>query len=204
MVKIKYIAFFIFYMVVAVLLTFRLGPLMVSKAEQINTQPIRLFGLDSIHISTHIANKKDIRVLLINSTQKIDLQFYTNEAKHLPLTQLLYKHGLLKKENNFPNDLPITFSKELLQFVAFVEVLHKKDNDWQSEPKYVAINGIRIKGNIPFFRKKITIVFGYSISIIGFVSCALVLLSAYNYLKFGTVPRIPNRWEGLKQFVNTR
>tara|TARA_R110001583_G_scaffold175740_1_gene330400 strand:- start:202 stop:831 length:630 start_codon:yes stop_codon:yes gene_type:complete len=202
MVKIKYIAFFIFYMAVALLMTFRLGPLMVDGAKQMNTQPISIIGLDSIKISAHVANKNDIRVSLLFESQKIDLQFYTNEGKHLPLTQLFYKHGLFEKENDFPKDLPMSFSKERLHFITSVEVLYKEASNQQSGVDYLAINGVKIKGKIPVFRKYSSIVFGYLISIMGFAGCALILLSAYNYMKYGTEPRIPNRWEGLKHFIS--
>lgn len=202
MVKIKYIAFFIFYMVVALLMTFRLGPLMVDWAKQMNTQPISIIGLDSIKISAHAANKNDIRVSLLFENQNIDLQFYTNEDKHLPLTKLLYKHGLFEKENEFPKDLPTSFPKGQLHFIESIEVLYKEAGNRQSGVEYLAINGVKIKGNIPVFRKYSSIVFGYFISIIGLAFCALLLLSAYNYISQGRKPTIPNRWEGLKNFIS--
>lgn len=206
MIEGKIIVYTIFYTIVGALMAIILGPAMITNSKEINIDPVVYQNINAMNITTHVANKKDVRVTLATEQDTIFLQFFINENKHNALTQLLYKNGLSQNQNDFPKNLPINYNKKDLAFINNIEVLYSIYNNKARQLDYFAINGEKIKGDIPFFRKYATITFGYliiAVSILGFI---LAPLSGYyqfkTYQQKGIKPTIPNRWEGLKHFFN--
>ncbi|MBP2834030.1 hypothetical protein J8281_17675 [Aquimarina sp. U1-2] len=206
MIENKFIITTIFYFLLAGMITFKLGPDIIIGGKSVGTATFEFSTIDSIALNFHNANNNYLNLRIKKDTMSFLMQFYTPERDEKALMNLLYEYNIISNKQSYKNEIPKKITKKDLRFITSVKLILEDKNDLNSSINFCSINDHKIKGHNVKFRRVITIILGYLLTISGLLGLIIIPISAYfqikDYREEGVKPSgFPNRYEGINNFL---
>ncbi|MEW7280888.1 hypothetical protein ABW636_20035 [Aquimarina sp. 2201CG1-2-11] len=220
------------YLIVAGMLTFWFGPLLINKGNDIvndivtykninslsiqlekklNKPKIVLNGkeYDSIPLSSSIKLKNNVKEYLdfkiFSDTLLVSNTFNTKSTDFQIVTDFLKKNNILK-ESDLKDETLLKIKNVDVNFIKEVEVRKSQIRSDKNNIAYLKVNNHTLKGGNIKLRAWTMILAGYFVTILSGIGLLLIPVSMYtqirDYKDSGTKMHIPNKLEGIKQVFN--